>query len=92
VARAGRDDPAGRFAEGDALGYAGEELAAWGDPRTTLAAVLEQVCDGCEMVTVVAGDGAPLAPGDVEALMPDGVELDLHNGGQPAWWWLIAAE
>jgi uncharacterized protein len=92
VARAGRDDPAGRFAEGDALGYAGEELAAWGAPRETLAAVLQRVCDGCEVVTVVAGDGAPLPAGEIAALMPDGVELDLHDGGQPAWWWLIAAE
>jgi dihydroxyacetone kinase-like predicted kinase len=92
VARAGREDASGRFAEGDALGYAGEDLVAWGAPRETLAAVLEQVCDGCEVVTVVTGEGAPLSAAEVEAVVPDGVELDLHDGGQPAWWWLIAAE
>jgi dihydroxyacetone kinase-like predicted kinase len=92
VARAAREDASGRFSEGDALGYAGEDLAAWGPPRETLAAVLEKVCDGCEVVTVVAGDGAPLSEADVEALVPPGVELDHHDGGQPAWWWLIAAE
>jgi uncharacterized protein len=92
VARAARTDPGGRFAAGDALGYAGEELVASGDPRETLATVLEQVSAGCEVATVIAGDGAPLAQSEVAALVPDGVELDLHDGGQPAWWWLIAAE
>jgi dihydroxyacetone kinase-like predicted kinase len=92
VARAAREDPAGRFAEDDALGYAGEDLVAWGNPRETLATVLQQVCDGCEVVTVVTGEGAPLSAADVEALVPGGVELDLHDGGQSAWWWLIAAE
>jgi dihydroxyacetone kinase-like predicted kinase len=92
VARAARDDGSGRFGEGDALGYAGEDLVAWGDPRETLKTVLEQVCDGCEVVTVVAGEGVPLDEAAVEALLPGGVELDHHDGGQPAWWWLIAAE
>jgi hypothetical protein len=57
-----------------------------------LAAVLQQVCDGAEVVTVIAGDGAPLSERQIEELMPNGVELDHHDGGQPAWWWLIAAE
>jgi dihydroxyacetone kinase-like predicted kinase len=92
VARAARDDGLGRFAEGDAVGYAGDDLVAWGDPRETLEAVLAQVCDGCEVVTVLAGEGAPLDEAAIEALVPDGVELDHHDGGQPAWWWLIAAE
>ncbi len=92
VARAARDDNSGRFNEGDAVGYAAEDLVAWGDPRATLATVLEQVCDGCEVVTVVSGEGAPLGAPEIESLMPDGVELDHHDGGQAAWWWLIAAE
>jgi dihydroxyacetone kinase-like predicted kinase len=92
VARAGRDDASGRFREGQAVGYAGEELISWGDTPDTLAAVLDRVCAGCEVVTVVAGDGAPLAEDAVAALLPDGVELDYHDGGQPSWWWLIAAE
>ncbi len=92
VARAAREDASGRFSEGDALGYAGEDLVVWGAPRETLATVLEQVCAGCEVVTIVTGEGAPLSADDIEALVPDGVDLDLHDGGQAAWWWLIAAE
>jgi dihydroxyacetone kinase-like predicted kinase len=92
VARAARDDNQGRFAEGDSVGYAGEQLVAWGEPATTLAAVLERVCGGCEVATVLVGQDAPLAREEIEPLVPDGVELDLHDGGQPSWWYLIAAE
>ena len=92
VARAARDDAGGRFRAGDAVGYAVEDLVAWGDPRSTLATVLEQVCEDCEVVTVVSGAGAPLDEAEIEPLVPDGVELDHHRGGQAAWWWLIAAE
>ena len=28
----------------------------------------------------------------IDALMPDGVELEHSDGGQPSWWWLLAAE
>jgi hypothetical protein len=24
--------------------------------------------------------------------LPDGVELEVHRGGQPSWYWLIAAQ
>jgi hypothetical protein len=24
--------------------------------------------------------------------VPEGVELELHSGGQPHWWWLLAAQ
>jgi dihydroxyacetone kinase-like predicted kinase len=92
VAFAARDDASGRFAAGDAVGYAGEELVAWGTPDDVLRAVLATVCEGAELVTCIAGDGAPLDAGAVEVLVPDGVELDLHEGGQPSWWWLLAAE
>jgi DAK2 domain fusion protein YloV len=92
VAPAARDDPAGRFTEGDAVGYAGEELISWGDPDAVLRDVLAAVCDGAEVVTCVSGEGAPLTAGAVKALVPEGVELDHHEGGQPSWWWLLAAE
>jgi DAK2 domain fusion protein YloV len=92
VARAARDDASGRFAAGDAVGYAGEELIAWGPPDEVLRSVLAAVCDGAELVTCVAGEGAPLDTAAVEALAPDGVEMELHDGGQPSWWWLLAAD
>jgi dihydroxyacetone kinase-like predicted kinase len=92
VAQAARDDPGGRFRAGDALGYVGEELVAWGEPAETLAAAMAGVADGCEVVTCIAGDGAPLGREAVERVLPTGVELDHHDGGQPAWWWLLCAE
>jgi uncharacterized protein len=92
VARAARDDPAGRFREGDAVGYADEELIAWGSPEDVLRDVLAAICADAEVVTVVTGLDAPLGPEAVEALVPEGVELDQHEGGQPSWWWLLAAE
>jgi len=92
VARAARDDPSGRFREGDAVGYADEELIAWGAPGDVLRDVLVAVCADAEVVTVVTGLDAPLDAEAVEALVPEGVELDQHEGGQPSWWWLLAAE
>ena len=92
VAPAARDDAQGRFAAGDAVGYAGGELVAWGDPAATLAATLDRIVDGAELVTCIAGEKPPLGQGDVEARIPAGVEVEYHEGGQPAWWWLLCAE
>jgi uncharacterized protein len=92
VAPAARDDAQGRFIAGDAVGYAGGELVAWGDPAATLAATLDQLVDGAELLTCIAGEAPPLGQDDVQARVPDGVELEYHEGGQPAWWWLLCAE
>jgi uncharacterized protein len=92
VAKAARDDPDGRFAVGDAVGYRGDELIAWGDPAATLKTTLALLTDGAELVTCIAGAGAPLGEDAVAAVLPAGVELDYHDGGQPAWWWLLCAE
>jgi uncharacterized protein len=92
VAEAAKDDPDGRFAVGDAVGYRGDELVAWGDPSTTLSATLVALAEGAELVTCIAGDGAPLDADAVAAAVPGGIELDFHEGGQPAWWWLLCAE
>jgi len=92
VAPAARDDAQGRFAAGDAVGYAGGELVAWGDPAATLAATLDQIVGGAELLTCIAGERPPLGQDDVEARVPDGVEVEYHEGGQPAWWWLLCAE
>ena len=93
VARAGRADPAGRFVIGDAVGYVDDELVAWGDPERELAAVLHQLGPGAELITCIAGDGAPLSEEQVRGLL-DGLdaELDHERGDQPAWWWLLTAE
>jgi dihydroxyacetone kinase-like predicted kinase len=92
VAPAARDDAQGRFSAGDAVGYAGGELVAWGDPAETLAATLAQIADGAELLTCIAGEQPPLDRAGVEARAPAGVEVEYHEGGQPAWWWLLCAE
>jgi hypothetical protein len=57
-----------------------------------LRETIARVAEGCELLTCIAGEGAPLDRPAVEALVPDGVELDYHEGGQPSWWWLLCAE
>jgi DAK2 domain fusion protein YloV len=98
VAPAARDDSQGRFKRGDAVGFVEEEVLAWGDPRTTLQAVLHTLAtavngDGPpELISVLDGEGAPLGLEEVAAMTNGGVELELRHGGQPAYWWLLAAE
>jgi dihydroxyacetone kinase-like predicted kinase len=93
VAPAARDDAGGRFRVGDAIGFVGDELVAWGSPVDTLRSVLATLADGAELVTCLTGTDAPLADADVTALL-DGsdAELELTAGGQPSYWWLISAE
>jgi uncharacterized protein len=92
VAPAARDDVQGRFSKGDAVGYADGELVAWGDPASTLAATLERVSGGAELLTCIEGNEPPLNRDELRHRLPEGVELELHRGGQPAWWWLLCAE
>jgi dihydroxyacetone kinase-like predicted kinase len=92
VAPAARDDKRGRFAAGDAVGFLGEEIVTWGEPGSVLSQVLERVSEGCELLTVIAGDGAPLDEAGVARLAPPEAELEIHDGGQPHYWWLIAAQ
>ena len=92
VAVSAREDPQGRFASGDALGYDGEDLIAWGEPASTLATTVAALGEGRELLTCIAGEGAPLDAAAIEALLPDGLELDHHEGGQSSWWWLLCAE
>ncbi len=92
VAPAAREDALGRFVVGDAVGYVGDELIAWGEADQTLAAVLAHLSGDAELVTVICGDDAPLAEDQIQALAPGGVELELADGGQPSRWWLLSAE
>jgi DAK2 domain fusion protein YloV len=92
VAPAARDDVHGRFVVGDAIGFVDDELVAWGEPEETLTAVLRSLARDAELLTCISGEGAPVDDERIEALAPDGVELELSHGGQPAYWWLLAAE
>jgi DAK2 domain fusion protein YloV len=98
VAPAARDDAQGRFKRGQAVGFVQDEVLAWGDPTETLRLVLVALADGAleahppELISVLAGEGAPLGLGDIEGMVNGGVELELRHGGQASYWWLLAAE
>jgi uncharacterized protein len=109
VAPAARDDPAGRFKRGQAVGFLEADVVAWGEPGATLQAVLRALADGAgglpggaaelatpELISLIAGDDPPLGMADVETIMSgvlDGrLDFEIRHGGQPAYWWLLAAE
>ncbi len=92
VAQAARADAQGRFGQGDAVGFVEEQMVAWGEPRETLLAVMRALATDAELISVLAGVGAPLELSELEGIMDSHVELELRDGGQPAYWWLLAAE
>jgi DAK2 domain fusion protein YloV len=111
VAEAARDDAQGRFKRGEAVGFVGEEMLAWGDPTETLRAVMAALAEGVngtngaaagagngahvrpELISVLAGENAPLALSAIQEMVDvEEIELELRDGGQPAYWWLLAAE
>jgi uncharacterized protein len=92
VAQAARDDAQGRFRQGDAVGFIEEEMVAWGEPQETLLAVVRDLARDAELVSVLAGAHAPLELERVGEMIDGEVELELRAGGQPAYWWLLAAE
>jgi DAK2 domain fusion protein YloV len=92
VAPAARDDKKERFRAGDAVGFIEDEIVAWGTPAEALSSVLEMLARDSELISAFAGEGAPLEPVAVEGLAPEGVELEVHDGGQPHYWWLLAAQ
>lgn len=92
VAPAARDDAEGRFRMGDAVGFVGELLIAWGEPEPTLRSVFGELGAHAELMTCITGAQPPLSVDRVRELAPPGAELELLDGGQPNWWWLISAE
>ena len=93
VAPAARDDIDGRFVRGDAVGFLAGEVTAWGGAGSTLAATIAALIDeDTEIVTIIEGDGAPIPLEQVATLAPPEVETEVHRGGQPSYWWLLAAQ
>ena len=92
IAPAARDDAQGRFRRGDAVGFIEGEIVAWGGAGSALAATIERLAPGRELITVIAGEAAPIPLAEIDDHAPDGVELELHEGGQPSWWWLLAGQ
>jgi DAK2 domain fusion protein YloV len=92
IAPAARDDAEGRFGRGEAVGFAGEEIIAWGEPEPTFAATVAAVADGAEIVTVIEGADPPIPRDGLPLELGDEVEVEVHRGDQPSYWWLIAAQ
>jgi uncharacterized protein len=92
VAPAARDDAQGRFKKGDAVGFSDGEIVAWGGAGSTLTQTIQHLAEEAEIVTVIAGEGAPIALAEIDTHVPAGVEIETHEGGQPSWWWLLAAQ
>ena len=98
VAPAARDDAQGRFRSGEAVGFVEDEVHAWGEPRATLRAVVQELArpragsEPPELISVLAGEGAPVGLEQIDGLHGGEVELELRHGGQAAYWWLLAAE
>jgi DAK2 domain fusion protein YloV len=93
VTAAARDDPQARFRRGEAVGFIEDELVTWGEPAETLEAIMGELArDGAELLTCIAGSDPPLESDAIAALAPAGVELELSEGGQSSWWWLLSAE
>ncbi len=92
VAPAARDDAEGRFRRGDSVGFAGDEIVAWGGAGSTLLETVVRLAEGAEIVTVIEGAEAPIGLDELDLALPDGAELELHRGGTPNYSWLIAAQ
>jgi hypothetical protein len=92
VAPAARADAQGRFQAGEAVGFVDEELIAWGQPRETLRDVLANLAQDAELITCLRGADAPLDDETVHALIAGDTELELSEGGQPSYWWLLSSE
>jgi len=92
VAPAARADAQGRFRAGDAVGFIADEVVAWGGAGSTLASTVELLADGAEIITILCGAGAPIGGEELGAHIPGDVEIDIQEGGQPHYWWLLAAQ
>src|SRR5204862_3779544 len=60
VAPAARADSGGRFVRGDAVGFVGDQVVAWGGAGSALSATIKRLAEGVELVTVIQGANAPL--------------------------------
>ena len=73
-------------------------MIAWGEPLQTLQEVLTALAAGDghggepELISVLAGEETPIGLGELDVAVDGGIELELRHGGQPAYWWLLAAE
>jgi dihydroxyacetone kinase-like predicted kinase len=57
-----------------------------------LAPAVRELAPGAELLTIIRAEDAPLDEGEIRALVPAGVELEVTPGAPAPWWWLLAAE
>ena len=72
---------------------------AWGEPLRDAAGGARarwpargEDGEAPELISVLAGEEAPLGLGELELDARRRIELELRHGGQSAYWWLLAAE
>jgi DAK2 domain fusion protein YloV len=92
VAPAAKPDPQGRFLRGDAVGFEGTDIVAWGGEGSTLVATVERLARDAEIVTILQGAEARIPIDELPVELPADVTLEVKRGGQPHYWWLIAAQ
>ena len=91
--------PAGPVAEGDWMGIVrGDGIVAVArEQADAIAGLLDHlVADGCELVTVLGGaDATAEMTATIEAWLAEhrpGVEVEVHDGGQPLYPYLFGVE
>ncbi len=57
----------------------GDAAATWGEPEGTLQAVLGQLADGAELVTLIAGAEAPVPLERLTGLKVASVEVHIQD-------------
>jgi dihydroxyacetone kinase-like predicted kinase len=91
VAQADKDDPTGRYATGDSVGFVDGELVAWGEPLGTLNSVFDKLPADSEIVTLIEAEGSPFG-GTLESIAGDRFdEVEYLAASHPGWWVLITA-
>ena len=96
VAEAARDDRQGRFRQGEAVGFVDDEVVAWGEPGGDARARALAARRGRGARERVRRRRRPARTSRPLEAALDGrladCELELRQGGQEAYWWLLAAE
>lgn len=92
VAPADKDDPAGRYTKGDAVGFINGELVAWGTPEGTLEAVLGGLPDDAEIVTLIESAESPFSGQALKLAQERFDETEHVVAEHPGWWLLVTAE
>ena len=92
LAPAEKDDPAGRYSTGEAVGFVNGELISWGTPQTALVGVLDGLPADVEILTVIEGASSPY-DGELKALVePRFDDVEHVTADHPGWWVLFTAE